>query len=537
MRKFISSLLAATIMASSMFFSGGQAMAEAPYCQLLDPQPDSPGAAKLKELLKKTTNADEIVAQLLDPVAPMKPEDAEKIYREVFEFVLTKYIDIDGTKLKHLAAYEHKYDGKLKTRKDLDAAIADLMGSMDDRWTYVNSASEKIDAILRAVSKQVSFGIALRKLPDGTFRIEHVSYGSTAQFSGLREDDTVLAINDKPLAGMTKAEAEKLLAGPIGASVKIKSVQDGKEVEASYSLKAPIPHDAGAKLLENNLAYLKLPSFMNPKEFNELMNAMAGMAATTPGGLQGIILDLRYNGGGSVDMAKTLIRLLMSEGIVIQEISRDGRERIETKTTLLPLGTYDELKMGAEQVEMLKTLQKLPLVILVNGSSASASEIVTGALMESRPNTVVIGERSFGKFTEMLMTELPNCSRIAVTSGRYTTPSGKWLQDAGIVPGIIVHQPRDTTDDAQMIAAVAHLKKLTGMNPANVVQQSPDDKAYLGPVPVRPQPEVADTDYAQLAREHRTLLMQVGTGVGLFGILGLYLLLSRRRKEDEENKD
>ena len=535
MRKFISSLLAATIMASSMFFSGGQAMAEAPYCQLLDPSPDSPGAAKLKELLKKTSNPDEIVAELLDPVAPMKPEDMEKIYGDVFKFILNKYIDADGTKLKHLSAYEHKYDGKLATRKDLDAAIADLVGSMDDRWTWVTSASDKMEQILRYVSKQVSFGINLRKQPDGSFRIEHVTYGSTAQFSGLREDDTVIAVNDKPLAGMTKAEAEKLLAGPIGAQVKIKSLQDGKEVEASYSLKAPVPNDAGAKLLKNNLAYLKLPSFMDHKAFGELMNSMAGMAATTPGGLQGIILDLRYNGGGEVDMAKTLIRLLMSEGVVIQELSRDGRERVETKTTVLPLGAYDELTMGAEQVALLKSLQKLPLVILINGSSASASEITTGALMESRPNTVVLGERSFGKFTEMLVTDLPNCSRIAVTSGRYTTPSGKWLQDTGITPGIIVHQPRGSQEDAQMAAAIEYLETLTGMNPANVVQKAPDDKAYLGPVPVRPQPEAADTDYAQLARENRTLLMQIGTGVGLFGILGIYLLLSRRRKDDEES--
>lgn len=530
MRKIISGVLAATLMSGSMLFSGGQALAAAPYCQALNPQPDTPEAAQLLQLLKQSNDPNVIAATILDKVAPIPPEQLQRIYDETYQMLVDNYID--DSKLDHLKEYQHKYDGKIQTRKDLDLALKDLTTSMNDRWTWSKSAADTIKGIMLAVSKQASLGINLRKQDDGTYMIEHVSYGSSAQSSGLREGDTVLEINGRELKSLDKDTAEALLVGPQGNSVKIKSIQDGKTVEASYTLRPSLPNDAGATLIENNLAYLKLPNFMNHDDFGKVVNSMAQMAVTTPGGLQGIVLDLRYNGGGEVDLAKMLIRLLMSDGVVIQELSRDGRDQVETKLTLRPYDSFNARQFPAEIMPALKELQKLPLVILVNGSSASAAEITTGALMGSRPNTVVIGEQTFGKFTEMLVRELPTCGSVAVTSGRYTTPDGKWLQNAGITPNVIVHQPRGEPDDLQMKAAIDFLKKKTAFNPANVVQRPVDTKEYFGPVPPRPQPPQADTDYVQLARENRTLLMQVGVGVFLSSILGIFLLLSRRRKDE-----
>ena len=531
MRKIISGVLAATLMSGSMLFSGGQALAAAPYCQALNPQPDTPEAAQFLQLLKQSSDPHVVAAQILDKVAPLPPEALQQIYDETFQFLVNHYID--DSKLEHLKEYQHKYDGKIQTRKDLELALKDLTTSMGDRWTWSKGASDTVKSVMMAISKQVNFGISLRKQDDGSFKIEAMMYGSTAQASGLREGDTVLSVNGRELKGLDKDTAEALLIGPIGNSLKVTSIQDGKTVEASYTLSAPVPNDAGAKLLENNLAYLKLPNFMSDEDFQKLVGSMGDMAATTPGGLQGIVLDLRYNGGGQVEMAKTLIRLLMSEGVVIQELARDGRDQTETKLTLRPYNSMDTLKYPPKVMEVLQELQKLPLVILVNGSSASATEITTGALMDSRPNTLVIGEQTFGKFTEMLMQELPTCGSIAVTSGRYTTPDGKWLQNAGITPNVIVHQPRGSTEDAQMKAAIDFLEKKTAFNPANVVQKPVDTKEYFGPVPARPEPPQADTDYVQLARENRTLLMQVGVGTFLSAILGIFLLLSRRRKDEK----
>lgn len=523
-------LLLAAPVVLSMLFSGGQSLAAAgpyPYCTLLNPD----GGPAFKSVLdKKVTDPNEIVSQILDPVAPLKPEQLQEIYNQVFEFVITHYAYED--KLAVLEGYDHKYDGKLQTRADLDKAIDDLVAKMADRWTWSVSATKQVEHVLQALSKQVSFGTSLRLEKDGTFWVEHLDYASTAQLSGLREGDVIVSVNDKELKGLSKDEAEKLFVGPIGNSIKVKSIQDGKTVESSYILRAPAANDAGAKLLKNNVAYLKLPNFVSDGDFNKIIMSMVNMAAGTPGGLEGVILDLRYNGGGEVDKAKLLISFLLSKGMVIKEISRDGRSVIEQNTSILPLGPYSKLKFTADQLAVLKDLQSLPLVILVNGSSASASEIVTGALMESRPNTVVLGERSFGKFQEMLVTVLPNCTRVAVTSGRYTTPSGKWLQDAGITPDIIVHQPRDSQEDAQMAAAMELIEKKTGFNPSNIVQMSPETQPDFGPAPLRPAPSV-DTDWAQVARENRVLIMQGGVATLLLGLLGLYVLMTGRKRDDE----
>ena len=527
----VKTLMFSACMAASMAFSSGPVLADGEYCSLLNPAPQSPAAAAWKGLLdQKITNPDDIVSKLLDPVAPVTPDQLQAMYSQVYEFVITNYID--ERKLDKLAGYEHKYDGKLQTRVDLNNALADLISQMDDRWTWHVSASQQVQQVLNVISKQAPLGVGLRKNADGTFWIEHIDYGSTAQLSGLREGDTILAVNDKELKGMSKADAEKLFIGPLGNSLKVKSIQDGKTVEASYMLRAPLPNDAGAKLLKNNIAYLKLPNFMNEQDFGKIVMSMVGMAEGTPGGLQGIVLDLRYNGGGEVDKAKLLISFLLSQGAVISESSRDGRTWTKTDMSILPLGPYSKLKFTASQLAVLKDLQSLPLVVLVNGSSASAAEIVTGALKESRPNTIVLGERSFGKFQEMLMTTLPDCSKVAVTSARYTTPTGKWLQDVGIEPDMVVHQPRDSQDDAQMNAAMELLDKKTAFNPANIVRMPPESQPNLGPAPERPAAQAVDTDWVQVARENRTLLAQIGVGILLAGIFGFYLLLSRKKKSD-----
>ncbi|MBX9685670.1 MAG: hypothetical protein K2X27_03145 [Candidatus Obscuribacterales bacterium] len=518
------SLSLAAALASGLFLVGGTAWADGSrQCQLLT----TPNPA-LFSLLKAKKSPSEIVTQLLDPVAPLSSEDMQKIYEQVFEFIAASYID--ESKLVRLEPYKHKYDSKLNSRDDLDRALADLIGSMDDRWTWVISAQDQVFQIVQMISKQVSFGLALRLEKDGSFSVEHISFGSGAQLSGFREGDTVIAIDDKPLLGMSKPAAEKLMSGSLGKNIKIKSIQDGKTVEGSYQLKAPVENAPDAKILENNYAYLKLPNFTDHKAFEAVVGAMAGMANGVPGGLSGMVLDLRYNGGGEVNLAKTLISLLTPEGIAITESMREGRMRVDSSTTVLPVGEFAKLKFDDEELAALRELQKLPLVILVNGSSASAAEIVTGALKESRPHTTVIGEQTFGKFVEMSVIELPNCSKVAVTSGRYTTPSGKWLQHVGITPDITIHQPRDSQDDAQMAAALSLLKKQSENSPAQIAQSAPENQPMLGTLPEREKPSLKSGWQIFLSNNY-SLLIKGAVGLVLLSFFALYLFVSRKRKD------
>jgi len=533
--KVMKSLMFGTALVTSILVSG-QAMAIGdvsdayPYCKILQPQdPKDPSPNPLKDLLEKESNPDTIVDKLLDSVKPLAPTDLQAIYTKVFDQLMSNYMDTD--KLDKIVPLQHKFDGKLNSREDLNKAVAELIFNMGDRWTWFTSASDQMQQVLDYLSKRAGLGIAVRQQKDDSWFIEHLSYGSAAQLDGFREGDTIIAVNDKEVAGKTKTEIDRMFVGPIGTSIKVKSIQDGNTVEQSYVIKASAGNPANAELLDKNIAYIKLPSFMSDEDFQKMVGGMVEMAVKTPGGIQGAVLDLRYNDGGSVEMAKTLLKLLVPNGTIINEESRDGDFQTLTTTKVLPLSAYDATKMPPEMLAVLKTLKTVPLVVLVNGSSASASEIVTGALKESRPNTTVIGEQSFGKFEEMIMVPLPDCSQFTVTSGRYTTPSGKWLHNEGIRPDIVVHQPRDSQDDAQMNATMKLLEAKTANNPVNIVSMEPSKQPNFT-APDRPKPEVAATDWKQMIADYRLQLMQGGVAAFLLSFLGAYVLLGWRKKDD-----
>jgi carboxyl-terminal processing protease len=331
---------------------------------------------------------------------------------------------------------------------------------------------------------------------------------------------------------MSKDDAEKLLKGADNAQIRITSVQDGVQVENTYTLHSP-PDDANAANVDvifNNIGYIKLPSFMDVKGFNALVNKLVEKNLKTPGGLQGLILDLRYNGGGLVPMAKALIRALVERGVILNERSRDNGFVVDSKTSIPPLSPIELAKLPAQVVPTLELLKQLPMVVLINGSSASASEIVTGTLQEVRPNTTVVGERSFGKGVEMAVRPMPTCGELAVTAKGYTTPSGKWLHNVGITPDVVVHQPRGSTEDAQLGYAVKLLQDKTRTNGANVATLPPGDKTILGTPAPRPLEEVKVVTWQDRVLQYRSEITRGAVGLLLAGILGGFVWLTRRRK-------
>jgi C-terminal peptidase prc len=254
------------------------------------------------------------------------------------------------------------------------------------------------------------------------------------------------------------------------------------------------------------------------------------MDQKVPGGVQGIVLDLRYNGGGYVEMAKALIETLTQRGVILHERWRDDRAVSDLTTTILNTPSVKQEQFTAAQIDALADLKKLPLVVLINGSSASAAEIVAGSLQEARPNTLVLGERSFGKGVEMLVQTLPTCGQLAITARTYTLPSGKWLHHVGITPDMVVHQPRDSRDDAQLSAALNYLLAKTATNGANVVQMQPEDHTILGTTPDRPFEPKLNT-WKLYIDAHRGDITRGAVGGFLFLILGFYCWLTRSKKK------
>lgn len=557
-------LALATALTSLAVASGGPALAQSagrhpyPYCQLLQPgaapanatvpgaapQQGAPGTQSgaspakkdeksiptIEELAKTTTNPTEIVDTILSAAAPKTPEEFDAMYAEIYNLVVNTYVERD--RLANFGEYEAKFQGKIKTYGDLRNALREMFAAVDDRWTKYSDPSESLSMML-STERMAHFGAFVRANPDGTFFIEHIEPGSSAQESGLREDDTIISINGIELAGKSKAEADRLFKTPAGERLTIVSIQDGKQVTAEYTVR-PISADASAPkaaLIGGNIAYIKLPSFMSIPEFNKLTDELIGMIATTPGGAEGIILDLRYNGGGMVEMAKVLIRLLSTESTFLLETSVENGFLVEKKTSILPLFAFERKKYSARQLEVLAALKQLPLVILINGSSASASEMVASIVPEVRENVTLMGAQSFGKGVEMMsMATLPNCSEITIKSGKYTTPSGKWIQNVGITPDVVVYQVRGARDDTQLDTAVKFIKDKTAKNGSNIVRLAPEeDVKVLGPVAERPKP-VPVSAWKQFVSDYGGYLPKVLVGGGLLILPCVFLWFTRRRK-------
>lgn len=523
-----------------------------PYCKLLRmPPPEQPGHSAPKppapagdttpaanpiptiaDLLKETSDAAEIVNRILSAAAPHKPEELERIYDSVFSLIVSRYIEPVRLMTVDLPKYRKMYKGKITNWKELSAALKDLTGAVDDRWTYFRDPAEALAMQIAGAENQVvDFGAHVRSNPDGTFVVEHITPGSTAQLVGIREGDSIISVNGQMLKGMSKADIAKLARGPEGSLLRVVSIQDGQKVEAEYNLHPPAPdaQDPKADVIDNNIAYIKLPSFVSVEQFNQLLNALMTFDVTVPGGLTAIVLDLRYNGGGLVEMAKHLIATLHSRTVVLHERSRRGLLLEDLTTTVLPMPGIMAIEYSQAQLAVLASLKRLPLGIIINGSSASSAEMVTRALRDVRPNTTVIGTQSFGKGVEMVVIPLANCGELGITSAMYTTASGQWLHGAGITPDKVVFQVRGSKDDAQMAATLELLRNQTVASGSNVAGRFQDDTAILGPVAPRPlEPVVAS--WEQFFTVHRAAIMRGGVGLVLVIILLSYWWLTRRRR-------
>jgi carboxyl-terminal processing protease len=488
------------------------------------------------ELMKTTTDAKEIVSTILDAAAPRTPDDFDTMYAQMYNEIAKIYIEPSDLIKAGLPAYKDKYNGKMKSWGDYTQALKDLFQKIGNRWTYIHDPSEMLAQQIGQTQNLVGFGAHLHLRDDGQFEIEFLEPGTSAQLNHFREGDLITSVNGKALKGLTKEAAEKLLRKSEGDQIEVKSIQSGIPEDGLYTLhSAPDSANEGkAELVHNNLAYIKLPSFMDPEGFSKLLSSLVVMEMTTPGGLQGMILDLRYNGGGMVDMAKMLIQTLLKDGVVLHEKKRNGAQIVDETTTVIPVPTIMQVGDNPAQLVAVEELKKLPLVIMINGSTASAAEITTGALREARPDTLTLGERSFGKFEEMSVMQTPNCGEAAILSAMYTTPQGHWWQGLGITPDMVVHQPRDSNDDAQMAAAVKWLVDKTALNSANIVNMQPDSLKILGQVVDKPlEPKISTLSQWVEANTGTIVLGGVFLVLLSAGLVLVYVTRPRQNKADE----
>ncbi len=271
-------------------------------------------------------------------------------------------------------------------------------------------------------------------------RISEPIEGSPAEEAGLKPDDLVIGLNGEDVTGVDPNEVLQNIRGPEGTTVKL-TIKRGEETfEVEVERRRIDSPSVSYKMLDDNIAYVQMTQF-GDKTTQELRDALDAVMAEDPDGL---ILDLRSNGGGWVDTAvEAASEFLPLNTLVLSEKDGDGSQQ-----------DYYTRRGGGRALDV-------PMVVLINQGSASASEILTGAL-RCYDRAAVIGMKSYGKGSMQIQSELSNGGAVSVTIARWYLPDGTLIHGVGITPDIEVDYTQEDYDngvDPQLDAAVEYLTK------------------------------------------------------------------------------
>ncbi|MEI7918082.1 MAG: S41 family peptidase [Candidatus Saccharibacteria bacterium] len=306
------------------------------------------------------------------------------------------------------------YDGTLDTNALIQGANRGMVAAAGDAYTTYFSPSEAID-FNNNLSGNIGGGIGAEiGLKNDKVTINRPLKDNPAIKAGLLAEDVILKVNDESIAGWTVDRAVGVIRGDVGTTVKL-TIQRGTEVKDYTITRATINNPSVDSSVVDGLGTITI------SRFDDKTGALAKAAAQdfVKQGVKSVILDLRYNGGGYVSAAVDVAGLWLDNQVIVTErTGTDGSKIVSTS------------KSGSDAI-----LKGIPTVVLVNGQSASASEIVAGALQDHKAAKLV-GEKTFGKGSVQEPMQLSGGAEIKVTVARWYTPNGKNITKEGITPDV-----------------------------------------------------------------------------------------------------
>jgi len=328
---------------------------------------------------------------------------------------------VEASRLQSLAKFTkvlsivEKYNVDDLTIEELmDKSLKGLMSNLDAHSSYLDSKSFE-NLKVQTNGEFGGLGITVG-MKDGALTVIAPIEGTPADKAGLKAGDIILKIDDKSTLGMGLDDAVNIMRGKKGDPIDLMIVREGESKPLSIHIIRDIIkiESVYTKTIDNTILYIRVTSF-DKKVVEDVTKAIKKHQADT----KGIILDLRNNPGGLLDQAVGLVDLFVDSGDIVSQKGRDARE--------------NETYIAHAD----KTITKVPLIVLVNGGSASASEIVSGALQDHKRG-VVLGTKTFGKGSVQVILPITETDAIKLTVARYYLPSGRTIQAVGVTPDINV---------------------------------------------------------------------------------------------------
>ena len=322
-----------------------------------------------------------------------------------------------------LSILQENYVDDINTKKVMEGAISGMLLSLDPHSSYLKPEDFKE---LQEETEGSFSGIGIEiTIEEGIVTVVSPIEETPAARAGLKAKDMIIKIDGEPTQNMNSMDAIKKLRGLAGTKVTLAIHREGWEELKDFTLtRENIPlHSVKASFLEPGLAYIRITNFQS-QTTKDVKDALQKLQGQQP--VNGLILDLRNNPGGLLDQAVSVADIFLDSGLIVYT---KGRVREQNMT-------FQAHSNGGKNL--------FPLVVLVNEGSASASEIVTGAIQDHKRG-IIVGTKTFGKGSVQTILPLPDGAGLRMTTARYYTPNGRSIQATGITPDVEV--PADDSND------------------------------------------------------------------------------------------
>lgn len=387
-------------------------------------------------LNKFLMNANNISIDEMPDMVNKSHVPSQRLFDNTWDTIQDNYYDATMNDQQWKRWKEH-YKGKIKTDEDAKVAIDTMLASLDDPYSRYMSKSEYSEQNNSISSKITGIGVNISSIA-GKIHIINVMEGTPAQFANLLPDDIILSIDGKEVNGMQLSDVANLVRGPENTFVQLVILRNKDKLVKNVMRKEIKIKTVKSNVIDKNIGYIQIASFIGSTTPNEFMEALEKTKNT-----KALILDLRGNTGGLLPNAIFIANLFIPEGNIVSIVGRNGYK-------------YD---IYAKDTEFGITK---PTVVLVDSGSASASEILSGALKDYKKATLV-GTKTYGKGMVQKIIPMPNETGLNLTIAKYLTPKGIDINKKGINPDIKVSftvNDIKNHNDAQLQAAKNVLSKM-----------------------------------------------------------------------------